>query len=529
MDEDEVCSIPKTTGWDQNTRAISDSSLGSITSTKEQLALVGFASQLCSVSTINDPSISEENDVRKEAQLLMSLSCITPSNITVQSGRITPPPPSDTSSSCNSLNSRNRDSFRFSCPSLSLEDRSQDAESQHRQLSSSGSATSQCTTESVPAALLGRVLKVDDRDALRLSSEAMVRNIMQSYEKGIQWRIQSWIEVLSKILVDKEKELRAQGLATEENLRLLCGSSEAIVIVHLRELSKEIKVAKACNNFKVLPQRAPESEPLIKKQRSFDDHSADAGLEEAEYEYTVSHLLSFECDLNIHAPAVGHASINLQVPGTMKGTFFSLEDGEEHLADVFIDLNTNILASMIEKSSRMVVRSSIEALLMAEQSDESSRGSEEEPAQEAKIEEDLISEAYDSLDEEEEAPIPSCTPKRKFSEQSVSGLVVVTPRDSSSPSSIEDSDSEDRPVILSIPHNFSSDQPNSVLAPLSSRARNLEIMSSFSTRLPAMKKSKKNTPNVVTPSKTVQNFVEGKGPGPNLPTLLEAALQLHAT
>mmetsp|Transcript_124919 Transcript_124919/g.349889 ORF Transcript_124919/g.349889 Transcript_124919/m.349889 type:complete len:537 (+) Transcript_124919:53-1663(+) len=534
MEAEDVTSIPQSLAWDTQARTISEGSLTS-SSSSEQLALMGFAHRLYSVSSNNDPGIAEEKDVRNEARLLMSLSCIPPANITVESGRITPP--SD-ASSCNSLSSRHRDSFRFSCPSLSLENRSQEAEVQTPHFPSSFSNSSETTTESEPAAMLGRVLKVDDPDALRLSSEAMARNIMQSYEKAIQWRIQSWVDSLSSILVDKEKELKAQGIATEENIHSLCESSEAMLIVRLREIGKEIKVIEACNVFNVLPQRVPlsqdgEEEPPVKRQRTFDEEQPeDSGLEETEYEYTVTHLLSFDCDLNIHAPAVGHASINLQVPGTMKGTFLSFEDGREHLADVVIDLNTDILASMIEKSSRLVVRSTVEALLKnqdpEEEQEELEKEAEEEVSQEAPEEASVV-EVDDSNSEgresplEEEAPAPSCTPKRKFSEERVSGVAVITPRDSSSPSSFEDSDNEDRPVILSIPDNFSSGQAKPVLTPQPKRASGL---ATFATRLPAMKKSK-TLPTVVTPSKTIHNFVEGDGPGPNLPTLVEVALQLH--
>lgn len=528
MDVEDASSVHSTPEWDAHARTVSEGSL-STSRSSEQLALMGFAHRLFSVSTNNDPGIVEENDVRNEAKLLMSLSCIPPTNISVESGRITPP--SD-ASSCISLSSRQRDTFRFSCPSLSLENWSQEIDPENTYLSSSSSTSSQTSTESAPAALLGRVLKVDDPDALRLSSEAMARNIMQSYEKAIQWRIKSWIDSLSRILVNMEKELKAQGLASEDNLRRLCESSEALVLMRLKEISKEIRVVDACNNFNVLPQRATsarddESETPIKKRGTFDDE--DGSLEEGEYEYTVSHLLLFECDLNIHAPAVGHASINLQVPGTMKGTFLSLEDGNEHLSDVVIDLNTEILASMIEKSSRMVVRSTVEALFTKDdpqETEEKDLTKEETQAQDAEVDDESNTDTSE-IPEEGMAP-PSCTPKRIFSEERMSGIVLITPRDSSSPSSFEESDNEDRPVILSIPDNFSSDQPKPILAPQAKRARDYEGVSSLTTRLPALKKAKKILPTVVTPSKTIHQFVEGKGPGPNLPTLVEVALQLHS-
>jgi len=194
-----------------------------------------------------------------------------------------------------------------------------------------------------------------------------------------------------------------------------------------------------------------------------------------------------------------------------------------------MDLNTEILASMIEKGSRFVVRSSVEALLRDAYTEDVPETTEGQATEGTAYDDENTSDPCDNLDDdgEGETAVPSYTPKRKISEERVSGLFVITPRDASSPSSFEESDSEDRPVILSIPHNFSNDQPKSVLAPLPSRTREMEDISSFSARLPMMKKFKADTPTVVTPSKTVQNFVEGKGPGPNLPTLLEAARHVN--
>lgn len=505
-----------------NTRTVSEGSMSSSRSS-EQLALMGLAHRLCTVSTNNDSGVVKENDVMKEAELLMSLSCIPFTNCSYESGRMSPP--SD-GISCHSSGSGQREAFRFTCPSLSLENHSQELGLPNTPSSFSSSTSPDTSMENAPAALLGRVLKVEDRDALRLSSEAMARNIMQSYEKAIQWRIKSWINCLSRVLVNKERELKSQGIASDENLGLLCESSEAVVITRLRDISEDIRVVDACNNFNLLPQRVycgeNEHDSPAKRQSTFDEE--EDGLKESEYEYTVSHLLSFECELNIHAPVVGHAAINLQVPGTMTGTFLSLEDGREHLADVVIDLNTDILASMIEKSSRLVVRSTVEALFK-EEIEANGASAEEAAVQEAREEDGSKSAASECP--KKDAVVPSSTPRPTYPDERVSGHFVITPRDSSSPSSFGDSDNEERPVILSIPDNFSHGQPKPILAPQPKRGRDLESVSSLNTRLPPMKKSK-CLPNVVTPSKTVHQFVEGKQPGPNLPTLVEVALQLHA-
>ena len=107
----------------ENTRTVSD---GSMTASSEQLALIGFVYRLGSLAVNNESAgIADENDVRKEARLLMSLSCSSPMTIieetTAESGRVTPQ--SDVST-CSGTSSR-RSSFSFACPSLSLENHSQ--------------------------------------------------------------------------------------------------------------------------------------------------------------------------------------------------------------------------------------------------------------------------------------------------------------------------------------------------------------------------------------------------------------------
>jgi hypothetical protein len=492
MDTDVLNAAPRL-GREQS-RTASDSSLNT---SSEQLALTGFAHCLFSTAINNEPGIADKNDVHKEARLLMSLSCSSPTNIPMKSGRITPP--SD-ASSCYSTASQ-RDSFTFSCPSLSLENHSEGFED-----TGEVNDTEETSEKSAPAALLGRVLKVDDKDALRLSSEAMARNIMQSYQKAIEWRMRSWVDSLSRNLVNKENILKEQN-ASEESIKDLVNSGEAKLVVKLREISKKIQVLDACTSFKVLPQRVPnadEGEPTAKRQR-VEEEEEQVGLEEGEYQYHVAHLLTLEGYMNIFTPGAGHVQIDLQVPGTMKGTFLSIEDDAEQLTDVMIDLNTDILASMIEKSSRMVVRASVEALLKEEP----------EATEEAtEMEEEKVEFTEDT------SPLPTFTPKRKISAERVSGLVVITPRDTSSPSSYGDSDNEDKLGILSIPNDFRSDQPKlKMLTPQPSRARGVGNIA-FTTRL---SKKVKPLPNVVTPHKTSTSFVEAKGKGPSLPTLIEAA------
>lgn len=482
-------------GW-EDSRSVSE---GSLTTSNEQLALIGFAYQLSSIFSSND-DIADEIDVRKEAKLLMSLSCSSPTYVEEQSGRITPP--SD-ASSCYSTGSK-RDSFCFTCPSLSLENHSRMEEEETEQPKSD-------SEDSPPSVLLGRSLKVDDRDALRLSAEAMGRNIMQSYKKALDWRIKSWEDALSRILVDKERNLASQN-ASEARMLELLKSGEANLLVALRELKEEIKVIDATTSFKVLPQRVTKEdrhEPLAKKARTETENT---GIEEAEYRYEVSHMIALEGFLNIRTPA-GYINIELQVPGTMTGTFLSTEECAEELTDVRMEVNTEILAAMIEKGSRKVVRASVEAVL---------KGDNEEKESEHNDTEEVLSVEKSEVETIPSSPklsIQTSTPKRRVSEDRMSGLVLITPaRDTSSPSSYGDSDNDEKPVLLSIPDNFlgSKCKPSlRMLTPQPSRPREIGSFT-LSTQTESL-------PTVVTPHKTHHQEIIGSTKGPILPLLVEAA------
>ena len=488
----------------EGTRQVSD---GSMTASSEQLALISFVYRLGSLAMNNDESgIADENDVRKEARLLMSLSCSSPMTVIeelgTESGRVTPQ--SDVSM-CSGTSSRSRSSFSFACPSLSLEN--------HSQLFSEDVPPSKLYSEeeSRPAVLLGRVLKVDDVDATRLSSEAMARNVMQSYQKAIDWRIKTWVESLSKVLYQKEATIKAEGGASEAKLKDLLNTSEARLLLQFRDIQNKVQVMDARTSFKVLPQRvtqASASEPETKRRRLEDTEDDGSGLEETEYQYEVAHTLSLEASLNILTPGAGYVQIDLQLPGTIKGTFQSSELESEVLTDVMIELDTDILASMIEKSSRLVVRSSVQALL--EQSDESKKEAE-----------GLKQE--DAVTATKSTPPPtetSVTPKRKRS--AAPNPVFVTPRDSAPPPPFSVKDCTDKPLLLSIPDNFGHDEAKRGLHMLSPQPSRPHGSSTFSLqKRPST--SEREVPQMVTPvNQTKQAFIT-KGKGPNLPVLVEVA------
>lgn len=559
-----VLSSTTPTGWSRATSQGSNCSSNSSSSntssssaipsppSSELCALYGFAYRLGSTVHNNDPLLVGNNsDVRREAKLLMSLSYSSPihtddegeeqnichhqstnndakvssdgdSNVTItasdssSSGRITP---THSVTSLSSGGSR-RDTFCFTCPSLSLD--------------SNANKDSNSTTN--PGGMLSRALTVDDQDAMRLSSEAMARNVIESFQKAIDWRIQSWVESLSKVLVIKEMELNDKdNKALQQDL---CYSNEALLVAALREIKGKVQALEATTAFKVLNKvsHVDETGSALKKRRMGEQEDR-TGLEEGEYVYDVIHILEMQCSLNISSPA-GNVHIDLNVPGKIKGTFLSAEDdsAEDKLTDVAIHLNTDMMASMIEKSSRIAVRVSTEALLKGEHEQEEETTTTPPEAESIKSPKEVS--ATKSPLKKTNAYVntsasPTRSPKRKAdNDHNVSGLVVITPAriTSSSHSSFgESSDSDVGPVRLQIPNSFPKSNKFTTSQTSASRASTaVATKLDFAARLPPKKyllqqKKSAHTAAVVTPLKTSQPEYVQREKGPNLPVLVEAA------
>jgi len=553
----------KLTGWSRsssigshnssNSNNSSSSSVSAMPSppSTEMCALMRFAYKLGSVVHNNDPSTDGRNsDVRREAKLLMSLSCSSPvhmeddgaddnindsdgrqtdgdrtltgsswslssSSSTASTGRITP---TSSISSVSSTGSR-RDTFSFTCPSLSLEN------------------TRGNTGGTSPGIMLSRTLKVDDKEVLRLSSEAMARNVIESFQKALMWRIQSWVDSLSRVLVIKEMELiktinsKRTTKEMQQQLRHdLYFCNEALLVKALRDIERKVQVLEATTAFKVLNKvsQVDETGSALKKRRTgeLEDRT---GLEEGEYVYNVIHVLEMQCSLNISTPA-GNIRIDQNVPGKVVGSFFSSEDDhiENKLTEVTIDLNTEMMASMIEKSSRIAVRVSTEALLKGDDQVSNPDTTADAP----KVPQDNILPTFEPATT---APVPIShlprrSPKRKVDGSNVSGLVVVTPaRDASSSRSSFGNDRDlNQPVLLQIPNSFQSrKQFGKILQPKASRAGTAATPGlDFAACLPSMKYTRPRkglVTAVVTPLKTNGPLFIERQKGPNLPILMEAA------
>lgn len=340
--------------------------------TTEQLMLIGFAARL-GTCVSHDDCESDDGDLRSEAQLLMNLLV---SNTTSESAFIGNSWDLANSVIDNDLNrkkgaanvetTKNPNAFQFSCPSLSLDAKAPltpggtTAPQLRERLPSDDTESSIPSLVDPPAPMvaMGRPLVVEDRDALRLSAEAMGRNILKTFEKALMWRKQCWVDALCRPLVDEEAALK-EGGASEEELRALLETPEAKVISSLHQAT--IDVLDARTSFRVLPQRwnkdGGSSElPPLKKRKSVND-----GVETSE-EYCAAYVLSFQTVLNLSSPA-GYSQVTLEAPGFMEGKFISSPSGDVTLTGVAVEIDTRVLASMIEKSSRIIARASTEAII----------------------------------------------------------------------------------------------------------------------------------------------------------------------
>lgn len=350
---------------------VGESSSHPVVKTEQLQSLVEFANGLeaCSEHGIVVEDDDKKSNVHQEALLLMSIAHQKISDIERR------PSWSSESSLCSS---KKENSFRFTCPSLSLE-QCPGAKSSCISKPSNNDIcnriaprrVSDCEKESceenqqkLPSVLLKRPLTIDDRDALRLSADAMARNIHESYQKAIDWRINSWVKQLSAQLVRQEQQMLSEG-STISDLRVLLKSPEAWLLVALRE--SKLVVTGSDTSFRLVTDyeengviKADCFMPASKKRRTRDATAASESLSSSLHSEVqqVSQAMELECIISLQTPC-GHVEVTLEVPGTMHAGFMA---GEE-MKSVALDVDTNILSAMMEKSCRQLVRTSVESIL----------------------------------------------------------------------------------------------------------------------------------------------------------------------
>ena len=340
----------------------------------EQRSLADFAKYLGSVNYCQDSK--DEDSTREEAELLMGLSVKT-SKWDDYVNHISSSE-SDSSSSSSLSDSSRRHPFVFVCPSLALDgtERGYLSQGSGSLLLDPGSpnptidfkeAPLSCPQVVVPPAkLLGRPLKVDNRDAFRLSTDAMGRNLQQSLQKAIEWRTQTWIGALTRDILRMEEDCKNRGL-TDREISSLRRSPQALLYLALSDLSGKLQVKGTVTGFRLLQEHTQatnsDKTPLPSTKRRRLDHTVDLD-DLSEFKSTETQSLVLDCIFNLETPA-GYAEVSLQVPGKIKGSFsFSgMEIYPEDITSVIIELDTEILAAMLEESSRRVVKACVETHL----------------------------------------------------------------------------------------------------------------------------------------------------------------------
>lgn len=317
--------------------------------TIEQRSLAEFAARLGSAAS--EPALLDSG-VRKEAKLLMSLLA---SNAPDEGpGAVSSSDSSAVSDDSNASHSFSRrefynsqeDVFFFSCPSLSLDPNStatgyelicQNQEEPHE------------TKNTTPARLLQRPLRIDSRDALWLSADAISRNLMQSFQKAIEWRLEAWKLSLSENIAILEQTLREKGASEQDIREEVLLTPEALLLMQLTTL--KITVTDTITDFKLAKSNS-------NKRRKTQGNA-----------FTTTQPLVLDCQLYFSTPA-GNVQVALEVPGSIQGAYpnDTFDKSPEQLVHVSVQLDTDMLAAMMEKSTRDVVRASLEHVMQEQDS-----------------------------------------------------------------------------------------------------------------------------------------------------------------
>jgi hypothetical protein len=309
--------------------------------------------------------------------------------------------------------------------------------------------------------------------------------------------------------------------ASDDIIQELLDTAEARVLLFLQKAASEINVVDTKTTLRVLSQRINSehgqqngSPPL--KRRKMEDLSSSSLLTESEYKYTVGHVLSFESTINLKTPA-GYTEVRMEAPGFIEGTFRSSDSGEDTLTDISVEVDTNVLAKAMEKSSRIVARTATHAVMPLD--DEESEDEEEE--------QEIFSK------EQTKAFAPSPTLQTGLEDDEATKAVLVTPHKSASPAPCQVSDGN----VPMVPNDLDN-VAEEVVRMVSPQPRSPDYMSfNFTPRTPQTTSKASAQPiNLVSPppappssaSSKTSSEDEASPPlvarkSPSLPALLQVA------
>lgn len=346
----------------------------------EYLKLVEVASRLETyLSNRNEPrrsfqesfrqhvEMDEAESVKEEAQLLMNLMTSFPRNKASREVK-------------RKENDANSTGFSFRCPSLSLEHSSSTSLNLATGSLSPGKLELQENCEGPPQ-LFARPLVTTAWNDIKQVAEKMAANIMQSFIVALEWRAREWVKSLAKVLFLKHKpmlELQKSPQDQQSFYSSVALTKEALVIESVALAAQDINVRDIKATVNVLEQQvdhnddqnmeSPHKKRKIDKQSNIKDS------------YRVSHAVSLDLRLTISTDTQGSIeNVDLAVPGVIHGTFVK-SDGEVQLVEADVNVDTEALALVIEKNSRLVLRTVAETHLS--QSSITSSNQDEDDSQE---------------------------------------------------------------------------------------------------------------------------------------------------
>mmetsp|Transcript_9197 Transcript_9197/g.19818 ORF Transcript_9197/g.19818 Transcript_9197/m.19818 type:complete len:515 (-) Transcript_9197:341-1885(-) len=492
--------------------------------TPEQEALAEMAYRLSSSNVVDEHE--DDSSTRREAKLLMSLSAFPQSPDQADLELISSS--SESSDSSYMSDSSRAENFSFVCPSLSLESAVFSALQHAYRSEKRNKSSSSDQQHKHPGTLLGRPLKADDRDAVRLSADAMARNVYDSFRKAIEWRIRAWTNTLSKSIAHKEKSMLANG-AKKEDLKVLLSSSEAALILGLQIVKDSVKVSGTRTNFTVLPQRVDKNGDHISKKRRVT--YTRSNLEESEYQYTVAHALRFECWVELDTP-VGFSQVSVELPGTIEGTFLSSAYHQDEMTFVSLDLNTDMLAAMVEKACRKIVRVSVEESLKSstEPKEAAKEQSSEESTRSAKTvtfapeasPKTTTNTARSLFSECSTPPQPAIA---TFSPDAVRAALVSPPSSHHMESTAQGASISKTSSLKPIPDDFDAISPRRISPQPRSAAFNNTFAAINTPFTPKVTETKGSM--MVSPPPGQAVFHDHNEKGPSLPMLVEVACRAY--
>lgn len=205
-------------------------------------------------------------------------------------------------------------------------------------------------------------------------SNAIAESIIASVNAAMECRVKTWIKTLSKRValdyesrVNEVKKAFVNGSTNHKSLQsglleikdLLKASTEARVINALTHVASVASVHDIRTTFHILEQCQDtctadvlHQMPRAKKIKPVSDESKSTANDDSSIHLAHVVLLDIKC--TVIADTFKSISFNVATPGEIHGSFTRV-NGESHVNDIIVNLDTNVLANAIEKECRRII------------------------------------------------------------------------------------------------------------------------------------------------------------------------------